>query len=263
MAPAPPLYARLRKPAIALAVVVLATLAAIALGVGRADGAKVTVMGAAAPAQPACPAPDGSCIVEARVTGFQTAVDGRKKPFVAPFAGKIVAWSIKLGKPDRHARNCFESGCKGFVGFGGPAQARLAILKPIRKEIKQGHPIYQLLRQSPVENLTPFFGSTITFTLQNPLLINEGQIAALTVPTWAPMFATGMGRGSTWRASRKKTKKRGGCFVRDANGNIVGANVKSGSPVQKIGSQRSFACQYGGNRLLYSATMVKKPVTKK
>lgn len=259
MGPAPHVFARLHRVSILGALVVFAAAALIAL-TGWADAARVTVLGAGPVTKSSCPdrATDG-CYVEAKVTAIQTKIAGERKPFVARGPGRIVAWSIKLGRPDAKDRRCLSEGCAGFKGFGGPARARLSILRPIVRDIKQGRPTYKLLAQSPVEELTAFFGTTTTFTLQRPLKIGRGQIAALTIPTWAPVFVRNLGRGNAWRASRKPTKKRGGCFLRNEQGEVVGANVKAGSPHQKIGTERSYACAYGGNRLLYSATMVRRP----
>lgn len=229
-----------------------------------AFGVTLKVLGAAAPATPSCPLSKGSsqCFVEAKVTGFQLAIDGKKSPFVAPWKAKVVAWSIKLGKPSAKAERCLSEGCdigadSRFEGFGGPAKARLSILKPINKSISKGKQDYVLVKQSPVEELKPFFGSTTTFTLHQPLLINKGYIAALTIPTWAPVFVGALPSGNTWRASRNPSNAKGGCTV--GSGASASANVKAGSPVQKLGQQRRFTCSYKTNRLLYSASIVKAP----
>jgi len=242
----------------------IGVLAVVAFAALPAFGITLKVLGAAAPATPSCPLSKGSsqCFVEAKVTGFQLAIDGKKSPFVAPWKAKVVAWSIKLGKPSAKAEKCLSEGCdigddSRFEGFGGPAKARLSILKPINKNIRKGKQDYVLVKQTPVEPLKPFFGSTITFTLHQPLLINKGYIAALTIPTWAPVFAGALSSGNTWRASRNPSKNKGGCTV--GSGANASANVKAGSPVQTLGQQRRFTCSYKTNRLLYSASIVKAP----
>ena len=261
MAPAPSIYARLQRLAILTALVVSTGIAGIAYGPALADAARVAVLGAGPPQKPSCPNADDACFVEARVTGFQTTMGKTRKPFVARFPGRVVAWSIKLGKPSSKDNRCFSNGCtvgnNEFPGFGGPARARLAILKPNKKKIRAGRPVYQLVRQTPTEDLAPFFGTTTTFTLQRPLAIKKGQIAALTIPTWAPVFVGGLSSSYGWRASRNPTKKRGGCTIgRPPN---QSANIRAGSPHQAIGKERRYACAYKTNRLLYSATMVKRP----
>jgi len=261
MAPVPHVFARLQRLAILTALIVFAAVSGIAFGPGLANAARVAVLGAGPPQKPSCPNVDDACFVEARVTGFQTSIGKTRKPFVSPFPGRVVAWSIKLGRPSSKDNRCFSNGCtvgnEEFAGFGGPARARLAILKPIKKKIRQGRPVYELKRQTPVEELQPFFGTTITFTLQKPLPIKKGNIAALTIPTWAPVFVGGLSDNYGWRASRNPTKKRGGCTV--GSGANQSANIRAGSPHQAIGKTRRYACAYKTNRLLYSVTMVKRP----
>lgn len=206
---------------------------------GAASAApKTTVLGAAAPAAASCP---DSCQAIGRTTGFQTRIGRTKQPFEAPFAGRIVAWSIKLSRPTTKQVEFFED------FFGGSPQARLAVLKPITKKIKAGNPTYKLKAQSPVEDLDPFLGTTTTFTLQEPLKLKKGEIVALTVPTWAPAFAVGLGGNTAWQASRKRKKCN------------KAADIQAGSAQQALGKDRSYGCVYETARLLYSATVVARP----
>jgi hypothetical protein len=70
--------------------------------------------------------------------------------------------------------------------------------------------------------------------------MRKGDVLALTVPTWASSFATGLRpRDHQWLASRK----RGKC-----SGN---ANIKNGSPHQKVDTVRQYGCAYDLDRLLY------------
>ena len=166
-----------------------------------------------------------------------------------PGPGRIVAWSVKLGKPRAQE-------IKSFSRQFGPSRARLSILKPVRvrprgpagKHWRRGKLKYRLLRQSPSVKLKPFFGSGVTFAIPHPLKVGRGQIAALTISTWAPVFSLDQPNGSRWRASR--THKHGGCLKGDR------ANVASGAPQTKAGSLRAYRCVYRGTRLLYSATFV-------
>src|SRR5918995_1029738 len=174
-------YARPHLLRVLAALVSLAIAVAAALGTGRADAApKVTVLGAAAPANPACPE---TCQAVGKTTGFQSAIGGVKSPFRVPFFGKMVAWSIKLSAPRANQIDFF----KDF--YGGSPQARVSVLKPIKKQIRAGKQIYRLKSQSPLEELGPFLGTTTTFTLQAPLKVNTGQVLGLSIPTWAPAFA--------------------------------------------------------------------------
>ncbi|MGH2923043.1 MAG: hypothetical protein ACRDKH_03305 [Solirubrobacterales bacterium] len=214
------------------AVVLLAALS------GGADLAEAKVLGAARPAAASCP---DSCVVEARVSGFQTDIDGIRNPFRIPAHGRIVAWSIKLGKPAKED-------LKTFNGRFGPSQARISILKPVktRRGRRPRKVRYRLLRQSPIQDLQPFFGETTTFGLADALKVRKGNIVALTMPTWAPAFA--VGQEGRWRASRKASRARGPCFLR---GGL--ANIEAGGPHDQTGTQRRYGCGYRGARLLYSA----------
>jgi hypothetical protein len=230
----------------AIACLALAVLTVTSLEAGEADAApKVTVLGAAAPATPGCP--KDPCEAIARTTGFQTAIGRATSPFRVPYPGRIVAWSIKLGKPVGADLEFFEDEF-------GQSQGRLAVLKPIMKQIKKGNPIYKLKHQSPVEVLKPFFGQTTTFTLQRPLNVKRNQVVALTIPTWAPALARINSNRMTWMASRKRTR----CgTTNDGPTNL--AQIKAGKAQQGVGKDRAYACNYRGARVLYSATLVKRP----
>jgi hypothetical protein len=232
-------YARPRRRAALLAACALATTVALAGGTGEAGATpKTIVLGAAAPATPSCP---DSCQAIGKTTGFQNTIGRLKSPFAAPFTGKIVAWSIKLSRPSAKQIEFFED------FFDGTAQARVSVLKPIMKEQKRGRPVYKLKGQTPVEELAPFFGTTTTFALQAPLKVKRGQIVALTVPTWAPAFAVGLGGNTAWQASRKRNKCN------------KAADIQAGRAQQGLGTDRTYGCIYKTARLLYSATVVAQP----
>jgi hypothetical protein len=227
---------------------VFSVILGIALGTGAAGAApRIVVLGAAAPATPSCPA---TCQAVGKTTGFQTTITGSANPFVVPFRGSIVAWSIKTGAPSTkpNPNNNNQSDMEFFnKTFGGSPKARIAVLKPIQKKIKKGKPIYKLKKQSPVEELSDLLGQTITFTLDVPLRVKPGQIVALSVPTWAPAFAVNQSANTKWQASRKKGK----CKNTD--------EILAGTPQEGLGSLRSYGCVYKTARLLYSATVVADP----
>lgn len=228
-------HPRARKLALwgGFAVAILA--AAVALRAPLADAAaKLTVLGSSQQtAVPSCPT--SPCQAVGKVTGFQTTIANAKKPFLAPTDGKIVAWSIKTSAPDAKQTEFFNS------FYGGPPSARIAILKPIAKT--PGN--YKLRAQSPIEELNGELGATTTFTLKVPLVVRAGQIVALSIPTWAPVFAVGLPKGNAWRASRAAS----GCTDTD--------KIKAGSAHEQLGSERTYGCNYTTARLLYSASMVK------
>ncbi len=241
-------HARLHKLGVLGAVIVFAAALAIAIGTGIAGAAKVTVLGAAAPANPACP--NDPCQVIARATGFQVSIGKAKGPFVVTERGKIVAWSIKLAAPNAEQVDFFND-------TFGESMARISVLKPIQKQIKQGKPIYKLKAQSPPESLAPFFGQTTTFTLKTPLTVKPNQIVGLSVSSWAPTFSVNHGGQTVWQASRKS----GQCAIKGSQGEILEQTL-DGRAHEAAGSERSYGCSYKTARLLYSATVVKNPAAK-
>jgi hypothetical protein len=235
------------------AAVLLAALVAIAPRQAASAPLRVVVLGQTpnVPA-PSCPGktdvngnPLVECRVEGHVTGFQSIADGVARPFEAPFEGKIVAWSISLAKPSI-AETKTTTDEVGFFNdfFGTPAEARIGVLRPI-EDTKP--PQYKLVRQSPIEVLNPYFGSTPIFALDHPLTVLKGQVVALTVPTWAPMFALNLSGENTWRGSRLPDH----CISRE--------DVQGGHPQQGVGKTKTYGCYYSDARLLYTATLVKKP----
>jgi hypothetical protein len=229
-----------------LALLFLVTLSLVA-GASTAGASGTRVLGSAHPAQASCPE---DCLVEARVSGFQTSIGRLRKPFVAPARGRIVAWSIKLGSPKRRDLKAFNR------KFGEP-KARISILKPVRRRgVRRYRKRFRLLRQSPVVRLRPLFGRETSFTLARPLKIGRGHVVALTIPTWAPAFSVNQSQRTRWLASRAPSRRRGGCLTGRGF-----ANLAAGAPHQKLGLPRTFGCSYRGARLLYTATFVKRGTT--
>jgi hypothetical protein len=108
-------------------------------------------------------------------------------------------------------------------------------------------PQYKLVRQSPLKVLNPYFGSTVIFALDHPLAVLRGQVVALTVPTWAPMFAFNVTEENTWRGSRLPKH----CTSKE--------DIQNGNPQQGVGKTKAYGCYYSNARLLYTATVVQKP----
>jgi hypothetical protein len=244
-----------RRPALlALAVAAALALLFAVLNPGSADSAPltVTVLGQTAETPPAsCPAERvnnveiKSCRVEGHVSGFQSIADGIARPYEAPYEGKIVAWSITLAKPSTKETETTTDEVSFFDEFlGEPSEARIGILKPIEGT---NPPQYTLVRQSPLEVLNPFFGTTPIFALKHPLSILQGQVVALTVPTWAPMFAFNVSSENTWRGSRLPEH----CSSKE--------DIQEGNPQQGVGKTKTYGCYYSNARLLYTATLVKSP----
>jgi hypothetical protein len=221
---------------------------------GSADSAPLTVLvlGQTAETPPAsCPGktvnevPITPCRVEGHITGFQAIAGGVPRPYEAPFEGKIVAWSITLAKPSSEETATTTDEVSFFDEFlGQPSEARIGVLRPVEGSKP---PQYKLVRQSPLEVLNPYFGSTPVFALDHPLTVLKGQVVALTVPTWAPMFAVNVAADNTWRGSRLPEH----CSSKE--------DIQNGQPQQGVGKTKTYGCYYSNARLLYTATLVKKP----
>jgi len=185
------------------------------------------------------------CRVEGHVTGFQAIAGGVPRPYEAPFEGKVVAWSITLARPS----NTDSDNMTDEIGFfneflGTPSQARIGVLRPVDGS---NPPQFKLIRQSPLQVLNPYFGSTVVFALDHPLSLLQGDVVALTIPTWAPMFAFNVTEDNTWRGSRLPQH----CSSKE--------DIQGGHPQQGIGKTKTYGCYYSNARLLYTATLVKKP----
>jgi hypothetical protein len=225
--------------AAAAAMLVLALVAGL---VASADAQKARIVGKTKGSpRPSC-TPDG-CQITGQVTGFQTHADGKKGLFRARRDGRIVAWSIHLGKPSKEDADAFgEAG--GTEHFGGHPTAGIGILR------KKSGRTFRLMRASPVLEVQRYYGEKPIFTLAKPLKVNKGNIVALTTSTWLPAFSVeGQGPNDTWVASRSKKN----CDITDQGLEYFFAHTK---PHRKVGSDRKYACFYNSARYLYWAYFV-------
>jgi hypothetical protein len=212
-------------------IVALAAGGALALTAAVPATAAIIEVGKIAAEQaPSCPATP--CLAVSRTTGYQAKVGTERGLFVVPQNGKIVAWSISLGKPGDKQISFFDD------NLGGPASARITILKPGKKLVST------VTGQSPVQRLQPFFGSTVQFPLGRALNVRKGYVVALTVPTWAPALAVGLGNDSSWRASRAKGKCN---------------DTQTQTAQQTLATSIQYRCLYRTARLTYSATLITTP----
>jgi hypothetical protein len=215
-------------------VLIASALALLALPSGAS--ARVVELGAGGgPAKSNCP--NDPCEAIGRVTGYQGRSGNVRSPFVIPRKGKIVAFTVTLAKVTSTQITFFND------LYGGAASVRLSIL---RRGKKKKHRLdHRLIRQSPIFDVSHFFGASPSFALDKPLLVQKDYIVALTVPTWAPAFAfSGLSGSNWWRSSRQK----GQC--RDATRRA--AQTRAGSVVV-------YGCTYHKARLLYTATYVPDP----
>jgi len=237
---------------IAVACLLAGLVAVVAPGAADSAPLRVVVLGQTPETPPAsCPGKIVNnveltpCRVEGHVTGFQSIADGVPRPFEAPFDGKVIAWSITLAKPSTKETKTTTDEVGFFNDFlGAPSQARIGILRPVEDSKP---PKYKLVRQGPIEVLNPYFGSTPVFALDHPLTVLKGQVVALTIPTWAPAFALNLSPENTWRGSRLPEH----CVNRE--------DIQGGHPQQGVGKIKTYGCYYSEARLIYTATLVKKP----
>lgn len=210
----------------------LATAACAALALPASASAEIIEIGKLdPPATPSCPAKP--CLAVSRTTGYQAKVGTTRGLMTIPKDGFIVAWTIALGKPGTKQTTFFND------KLGGEAQAQITILNPRRKlrsrAVAQGEP----------QKLAPYFGTTVQFPLMKAISVKKGWVVALTVPTWAPALAVGLGADTSWRASRGK----GTC-------EDTATQTTQTQPNQLA----QYYCLYKTARLAYTATLVTAPV---
>jgi hypothetical protein len=202
-----------------------------------ASSARIAELGGGADlGTPSCPA--NPCLAVTRTTGFQLLLGTRRNAFVAPRAGRIVAFTIKLGRPTARQIQFFDQ------QSGGKAQARIAVLVP-RRSTRAGQHLYKLNARSDPFPLERYFGTTVQFPLYTSLLVRRNWVVALEIDTWAPALAvTGLDNSYAWRASRVKP---------------CSTNPERQPPHNTAGTTRDYFCTYRPARLTYSATLVSTP----
>jgi hypothetical protein len=192
--------------------------------------ARIDEIGKLEPAvAPACPR---TCQAISRTTGFQAKVGEARGLMTVPRDGRIVAWSIALGKPGPKQTTFFND------KLGGESQAQITVLNPRRalrsRAVAQGEP----------QKLEPYFGMTVQFPLTKSIEVKKGYVVALTVPTWAPALALGLGADTSWRAARNK-------------GQCEETQLQTS---QTLPNQLArYYCLYKTARLTYTATLVSTP----
>ena len=200
-----------------------ATASARVIEIGRASEAEELP-------QPSCPT--SPCFAISRTTGYQAKVGTNRGLVRVPENGRIVAWTIRLSKPGPRQIQFFNE------RLGGASQAGISILRTGRR-------LYgRIVAQSPLVQLEPFFGQTVQIPLEQSLAVKKGSTVALTVPTWAPALATGLGGDTSWRASRPA----GDCD-----------DTATQTAQTDIRDLSQYRCLYQRVRLSYSATLITEP----
>ncbi len=206
----------------------LAAIAALALP--AAAPAKIAELGQLGDGvRGACPE---NCQAVSRTTGYQAKVGPERTLYQAPADGRIVAWTIALGKPGPKQTAFFTE------RLGGASQAAIVVLEPDKKLVRR------VVAKAPLQQLTEYFGQVVQFPLKRSLPIRKGQYVGLSVPSWAPALQIGLGSDTSWRASR----------ARDTCGDTATQSALVGSR-----NAVPFACLFKTARLTYSATLITNP----
>jgi hypothetical protein len=190
--------------------------------------ARIVEIGGTPEATPTCPS--SPCLAVSRTTGYQAKVLDSRSTYIVPADGRIVAWTIGLGNPDKRQIDFFTSNF-------GESSAGLTILR-------RGKRLYhRVMGQTPLEKLEPYFGQKVQFPLTASIAVKKGYVVALTVPTWAPALTQLLNDGSAWRASRAKGK----CDDTDRQ-----------TAQTRMQQRTQYRCLYRA-RLTYSATLITTP----
>jgi hypothetical protein len=216
---------------------VISALAA-ALALPASASARIVELGEQAEAaNPSCPA--DPCEAAVRVTALQGSMaGGRKNPYYIRRSGYIVAFTVRLAQPTAEQVDFFND------NFGSPAALRLSVLR--RGDTRRTRLNYRLVAQSELFEVDRFLGSNPTFVLAEPLRVRKTNWIAITVPTWAPIFANNLGRDDWWRSSRAK----GSCDPPRSLRQFA---------LEDLREVNVFGCTYSGARLMYTATYVPDP----
>jgi hypothetical protein len=192
-----------------------------------AAAAAIEVGGTPPSSPPSCPATP--CLAVSRTTGYQAKAGPTRGLMTIPQNGRIVAWTIGLGNPGAQQTTFFNQ------RLGGEAEARITVLNP-RARLRS-----RVVAQGEPRKLQPYFGSSPTFALARTIRVHKGEVLALTVPTWAPALAVGLGSDTSWRASRGK----GSC-----------ENTSAQTAQMRDNQLAQYFCLYRTARLTYSATLL-------
>jgi hypothetical protein len=220
-------------------ILLLISAVSLALALAAPASARVVELGVVpnSNVSPSCPA--DPCEAAVRVTALQgRAAGGRKNPYYIRRDGYIVAFTVHLSRPSDEQIAFFND------NFGSPAQVRLSVLR--RGDKRKTRLNYRLLAQTDLYDVDRYLGSSPTFVLDEPLRVRKTNWIAITVPTWAPIFANNLTNSDWWRSSREKGK----CEPPRSLDQFA---------AQELTEVTVFGCTYHSARLLYTATYVPDP----
>jgi hypothetical protein len=224
---------RFLLPFLAVAAGALALVPAASAAVPASAARVVELGGEAEAVNPSCPA--DPCEAMVRVTGYQGRSGSERNPFIIRRAGAILAFTVTLAKPTAEQIQFFND------NFGTPPRVRLSILR--RGDTRKTRLNHRLVQQSDAYRVDRYLGSTPSFVLDEPIRVVRGNIVAVTVDTWAPIFANGLSRSNWWRSSRARRSCDPPRSLRQFS-------------MMTLRRVNVFGCTYHGARLLYTATYV-------
>ena len=190
------------------------------------------------------------CRVEGHVTGFQ--VDRRRRR--RTLRGALRRQDRRLvdhprralaqGRPKRPPTRSASS----TNSSASPREARIGVLRPVEGSKP---PQYTLVRQSPLEVLNPYFGSTPDLRPRAPADRPPG-------PDRRPHRPD---LGADVRLQRRRRKH----LARQppARTLLSKEDIQGGHPQQGVGKTKTYGCYYSNARLLYTATLVKAALSRR
>lgn len=176
--------------------------------------------------------PDKECRAITRTTAYQAKVGEKRGLMTVPRDGRIVAFTLALGKPGPKQAEFFTE------TFGGAAQAAVVVLRP-GKSLN-----YTVVAKGPMTTLTDYFGQTAQFPLVRTIRVRKNDVIGITVPTWAPLLQLNLAGDTSWRSSQAKD----GCADTQTQTALLGSKTAA-----------QFTCLFRNQRVTYSATLISTP----
>jgi hypothetical protein len=196
---------------------------------------------------PVCPpgVSSAACtIILTRVTALETLRDGVAYPTKVKQAGRITDFTVGLSELSTN-----KATRKSYIHYldqtyGGTTQVAITVLRPAGGKKTQFR--WQVVASSPVYHVEPYLGTVVQIPLDSTLEVKPGDVVALTTPTWAPVLTIDINsKKFAYRQSRSTS-----CASPPASNQ---AQLKSNQTA-------SYACDYPGTRVEYSATEVYYPL---
>lgn len=225
-------------------------LALIALAAPAPASAKVIELGSGPGltpiTTPACPPgvkPTKCTIVLTQVTALEVARNGITFPTKVTKRGRIVAFTLGLSNLTSNKQDREKD--IGYLDstYGGQPLAAITVLSP---NGSAGQNRWTVAAESGDFRLISYLGEVAQFPLEKSLLVEPGDVVALTVPSWAPVLSIHLRPQSEFEYRQSRIFN---C-----------ANPPSSTQAQvNVGTTTTYGCDYTGTRIEYSATEVTSP----